>query len=193
MNPSTTGNGATPVTQRVDCLVSEALMGDPRAARALYDLHVDRVYSVAFRILTDEEMARECTQLAFVQAFKRLETFRGESTFVTWLHRITVNVALSKRRQLQRTAAMELELKMDAPTADAPADPLLRERIEGALRSLPELYRVAVVLHDVEGFTHDDIGRILNIATGTSKARLFRARAKLRTLLAECAREYSFQ
>lgn len=174
-------------------LVSAARDGDPRAARALYELNYDRVERVILGIVGDEELARECAQVAFMRAFRRLKTFRGESTFATWLHRIAVNVALGKREELRRTASRELELAMDAPAADVPADPLLSERIEGALRSLPEFYRAVVILHDVEGFTHDQISGIMNIAAGTSKARLSRARARLRVLLTGCAREYSFQ
>jgi RNA polymerase sigma-70 factor, ECF subfamily len=104
-----------------------------------------------------------------------------------------VNVTLSGLRKVRRSREVEQELDRVVPVAFSPRepDPMLRQRIEEALGSLPEPYRLVVVMHDLEGFTHDEIGRTLDIPSGTSKARLSRARARLRPLLAECAQEYA--
>lgn len=176
-----------------DPLVARARAGDPRAERALYDAHVDRLYRLALRLTGDEELAAEYTQQAFTRAFRSLGSFRGDSSFATWLHRVTVNVTLSGLRKLNRCRDVEQDLETAARQGRPPheSDPMLRQRIDDALAALPALYREAVVLHDIEGFTHDEIGRILDIPSGTSKARLSRARARLRPLLAGCALEYA--
>lgn len=176
-----------------DRLVARTLSGDARAARMLYDAHVDQVYRLAVRLTGDTELARECTQQAFARAFQRLETFRGDSSFGTWLHRLTVNVTLSQLRRVRRIHEMERELGAAGPELShhRDPDPILQHRITKALAALPEASRKVVVMHDVEGFTHEEIGTALDIATGTSKARLSRARARLRMLLAGCAPEYA--
>lgn len=174
-------------------LIARARSGDQHAVRALYDTHVDRLFRLAWRMTGDEELAREYTQQAFIRAFRSLHAYRGEASFGTWLHRVTVNVTLSGLRQVRRTREVEQELETASPGPVMPqdSDPMLRQRIEDALESLPELYREAVVLHDIEGFTHNEIAGILSIPSGTSKARLSRARARLRHVLAGCALEYA--
>lgn len=173
--------------------VARARAGDPRAIRELYDTHVERVYRVVLRLASDPEIAAECTQQAFTRAFRSLDAFRGDAAFGTWLHRVAVNVTLTRLRQVRRIREVERELDPAVTGSIAPrdVDPMLQRRIEVALSALPDGYRAVVVLHDVEGFTHEEISGILDIATGTSKARLSRARARLRSTLAGCAREYA--
>jgi RNA polymerase sigma-70 factor, ECF subfamily len=181
------------IAQDPSSLIARAIAGDPLAERALYDAHVDRTYHLAFRMTGDEELAMESTQQAFIRAFAALHTFRGNSSFSTWLHRVTVNVVTNHLRQVRRFRQRELQLDA-ADTIAASShqrDPILRQRIQDALRSLPEMYRTVVMMHDVDGFTHAQIGEVLEIPSATSKARLFRARAQLRRLLAGCALEYA--
>jgi RNA polymerase sigma-70 factor, ECF subfamily len=173
--------------------VARALAGDPKAQRALYDAYVHRTYRLALRLTGDEELAEEVTQQTFIRAFRWLHTFRGESTLATWLHRIAVNVTVSELRGLQRRRRHEVDLDAAEVTSSVSRerDPLLRQRMDEALASLPEIYRGVVVMHDLEGFTHDQIGLALEIPTGTSKARLFRARTRLRPLLERYALDYA--
>jgi RNA polymerase sigma-70 factor, ECF subfamily len=174
-------------------LIARARAGDAAAERALYDAHVGRIYRLTLRLAGDEELAQEFTQQTLTRAFRSLHTFRGDASFSTWLHRVAVNVTLSGLRRLRRRRDVELDLEVGAPPGDNPrdSDPMLRQRIQEALDSLPDLYRQAVVLHDVQGFTHEEIAGILNIPAGTSKARLSRARARLRPMLAACAFDYA--
>lgn len=173
--------------------IAGALAGDPKAQRSLYEAHVHRTYAVALRLTGDEAVAEEATQQAFIRAFRWLHTFRGESSFATWLHRITVNVTLSELRRLQRIRRNEVDLDSAVVTSSGSGerDPMLRRRMNDALESLPEIYRGVVVMHDLEGFTHQQIGAALKIPTGTSKARLSRARARLRPLLEGYALDYA--
>lgn len=189
--PGTATPGTAPPPHDLEALMARAMAGDPDARGALYETHVDRLYRVAFRMTGDDEMAREYVQQAFARAFQHLHTFRGDASFATWLHRVTVNVTLSGLRAARRSREMEQELEDGMGALPRDSDPMLRQRISEALHSLPESYRSVVIMHDVEGFTHDEIGRTLDIPTGTSKARLSRARARLRPLLAGCALEYA--
>ncbi len=170
-------------------LIAQARGGDPGAQRALYDGHVDRVYRLAFRMAGDEELARDFTQDAFIRAFERLGEFRGDAAFGTWLHTITVSVALNGMRKVKRLRSREesLELAETIGTTDRVADADLKVRLRSAIDDLPQGYRTVFLLHDVEGFTHEEIGTALGIQSGTSKAQLFRARAKLRDKLADFA------
>jgi RNA polymerase sigma-70 factor (ECF subfamily) len=165
--------------------IARALVGDPAAERELYERHVDRVYRMVYRLAGDAEQAREFTQDAFVRAFDRLATFRGEAAFSTWLGSIAISVTLTGLRQRKRR--WEREVNLDGAEPAAPRrdrlEPDLRVRLFEAIDALPEGYRAVLVLHELEGYTHDEIGALLNIDSGTSKAQLFRARAKLRAAL----------
>lgn len=175
------------VTERE--LVARAAAGDAGAQRALYEAHVDRVYRLAFRMAGDDDLARDFTQDAFVRAFQRLGDFRGDSAFGTWLHAITVSVALNGLRKVTRLRQRELpieEAEMVGTTARR-ADPDLRQRLHAAIDDLPPGYRTVFLMHDLEGFTHEEIATSLGIQPGTSKAQLFRARARLRERLADFA------
>ncbi|MBW3555197.1 MAG: sigma-70 family RNA polymerase sigma factor [Gemmatimonadetes bacterium] len=172
-------------------LIERVLDGDDAAARELYDAHVDRVYRLAYRMAGDEDLAREFTQASFIRAFERLHQFRGDAALSTWLHSITVSVTLNGLRKVKRAQHREVELDEAVPgRTGPPAEPDLRQRLHRAVDGLPEIYRSVFVMHDVEGYTHDEIGQTLDVATGTSKARLFRARRMLRDELADFAEEY---
>ena len=173
-------------------LIDRALLGDPVAERKLYDDHVDRVYRLAFRMAGDEDLAQEFTQETFVRAFSRLKDFRRESALSTWLHSIAVSVCLNGLRKSKRFRAREVELD-DAPeasTGEDRNDPVLKRRLHKAIDALSERYKVVFLMHDVEGYTHEEIGEVLSLPSGTSKARLSRARAKLREALQDLAGEW---
>ncbi len=173
-------------------LISRAAAGDMAAQRWIYEQHVDRVYRLAFRMAGDEELARDFTQETFVRAFDRLGDFRGDSALGTWLHAIGVSVTLNGLRKAKRHWSREAPLD-DALTvgvAAREAEPDLKERLAQAIAALPDGYRTVFLMHDVEGFTHEEIGAALGVASGTSKAQLFRARAKLRAALKDFAGEW---
>lgn len=174
-------------------LIARAKLGDESAERRLYDAHVDRVYRLAYRMSGSAELAQDFTQDTFVRAFSRLGDFRGESTFSTWIHAIAVSVVLNGMRKVRRIRERETELD-DARALGSEsreAEPDLKERLRRAIDALPEHGRVVFLMHDLEGYTHEEIGGVLGIPTGTSKARLFRARAALRDELADFAGEWA--
>lgn len=164
--------------------VRRAQQGDHAAFRTLYQEHLGRVYAVCLRLAGNAGDAEEYTQDVFVRVWERLASFRGESAFSTWLHRLTVNVVLHARRGAGRRSSrvtladdpLELEA-MPAPAAEPAGD------LTQALARLPSGARMVFVLHDVEGYQHDEIASLLEIAEGTSKAQLFRARRLLREML----------
>lgn len=163
-------------------LLARLRAGDRTAERAFYDLHVERIYRLAYRMTRDDTMARDMTQDAFVRAFERLPGFRGESALSTWLYAIGVSVILNGLRKVKRLQQHETALEAAEHAADprSPADPSLRDRVQRAVDRLSGRYRTVLVMHDVEGYKHEEIAAILGIPTGTSKARLSRARAWLR-------------
>lgn len=174
-------------------LIARAVHGDAQAQRALYDAHVDRVYRLAFRLAGDDDLARDFTQDAFIRAFQRLADFRGDSAFGTWLHTIAVSVALNGLRKVKRLRARETPLEDAELLGYTPVrtEPDLRDRLHAAIDDLPPGYRAVFVMHDVEGFTHEEIATSLGVQPGTSKAQLFRARAKLRHALSDFAGAWS--
>jgi RNA polymerase sigma-70 factor (ECF subfamily) len=151
---------------------------------ALYREHSGRVYSVVRRIVGDDHLAEDVSQDAWVRAFQKLESFRGDSAFGTWLHRLAVNVALTRLRRHARRP--DVELAAERPNSPPEPDELaLNQRVLGqALDRLPDGYRRVLVMHDVEGMTHEEIAERLGIATGTSKSQLHKARARMREYLA---------
>jgi len=168
-------------------LVARVLQGDALAERELYDAHVDRVFRLIFRLSGDPELAQECAQETFIRAFDRLGTFRGDSALGTWLHSIAVSVTLNAIRRVRRQDSRETDLEETTSSTDGfrAAEPDLKERLTSAVNALPEGYRTVFIMHDVEGYTHEEIGTALHISSGTSKAQLFRARGKLRRALKE--------
>jgi RNA polymerase sigma-70 factor (ECF subfamily) len=174
-------------------LIARARLGDGAAERALYDTHVDRVFRLSYRLAGDDDLARDFTQETFIRAFSRLDDFRGEAAFSTWLHRIATTVALNGLRKVKRFQRREAELEEAAQIVSRgrAAEPDLKTRLRQAIDALPAGYRTVFVMHDVEGYTHEEIAGALGVETGTSKAQLSRARAKLREALADFAGEWA--
>jgi RNA polymerase sigma-70 factor (ECF subfamily) len=157
-----------------------AASGDAHAFERLYRGHLARVHSLARRMLDDDD-ADEATQDVFVRAWEKLGTFRGESAFGTWLHRLAVNVILGRRerRGIQRQRFLEGEGVMETVPGRR-TQPETSMDMETAIARLPEGARQIFVLHDVEGYRHEEIADMLGLATGTSKSQLHRARLALR-------------
>jgi RNA polymerase sigma-70 factor, ECF subfamily len=166
-------------------LVHQAQAGDMAAFEELYRRNVGRVFALCMRLAGDAALAEELAQDVFVRAWERLGTFRGDSAFSSWLHPLTVNVALSERRARRRRTARVMttddltpfEKPKRAPGPEAGLD------LEKALATLPPGARSVFVLHDVEGYRHQEIADLTGVAEGTSKAQLHRARRMLREAL----------
>jgi RNA polymerase sigma-70 factor (ECF subfamily) len=153
---------------------------------------VDRIYRLTYRLTGVEHLAREVTQDTFVRAFASIGGFRGDSAFGTWLHTIAVSLSLNeiKRRKRERSRNAPLEDAIALAESAPHSDPLLREKLMEAVNDLPEGCRTVFMMHDAEGYTHEEIARALGVTEGTSKAQLARARAKLRVALAQFAEEW---
>jgi RNA polymerase sigma-70 factor, ECF subfamily len=172
-------------------LIGRVLAGDPSAERALYDAHVDRVFRLVYRMAGDLDRAQDYTQETFIRGFQRLGDFRGEAALSTWLGSIAISVTLNGLRKVRRLHEREVALDDMVPLgrASREAEPDLKARLAQAIDDLPDGYRVVFLMHDVEGYTHEEIASSLGVHPGTSKAQLFRARARLRTALADFAKE----
>ncbi len=172
-------------------LIGRVLAGDPSAERALYDAHVDRVFRLVYRMAGDLDRAQDYTQETFIRAFSRLAEFRGEAALSTWLGSIAISVTLNGLRKVRRRNEREVALEDGITVGRYPgqADPDLRSRLARAIDDLPDGYRAVFVMHDVEGYTHEEIAASLGVHPGTSKAQLFRARARLREALADFAKD----
>ena len=164
-------------------LVRLASKGDGGAIRTLYQRHSRRVFAVVRRLAGDDALAEDWAQEAWVRAIRALPTFRGASQFSTWLHRIAVNSALHGRRSRERKAGKETAMDETHAARPYAGDALLKLKLEKAMERLPEGMRKVLVLHDVEGYTHEEIGEILGVSPGTCKSQLFKARAKMRAML----------
>ena len=165
-------------------LVRRAQQGDPSAIGALYQHHAARVFAVVRRLASDSETAEDWAQNAWLQAIRSLPRFRGDSQFGTWLHRIALNAALHGQRSERRRR--DREEPVPDHLAASPAterDALLQDRLQQALDRLPDGMRRVLVLHDVEGYTHDEIAGMLGVAAGTCKSQLFKARVRMREML----------
>jgi RNA polymerase sigma-70 factor (ECF subfamily) len=166
-------------------LIRQACEGDGLAVRTLYERYAPRVFAVVRRIAGEDDLAQDYAQEAWIRAIRALPTFRGDARFSTWLHRIAVNSALQALRKA------DTRTKREAPMPDAvPVTPvhsekdvLLGDLLERAMDQLPEGMRRVLILHDVEGYTHEEIGEFLGVTSGTSKSQLFKARAKMRDIL----------
>ncbi|MDZ4860109.1 MAG: RNA polymerase sigma factor [Candidatus Hydrogenedentes bacterium] len=166
-------------------LVRRAQDGDRRAFEQLYRLHVNRVYGLCLRMTGQHTLAEDLTQDAFIRAWERLDSFRGESAFYSWLYRLTFNVVLGDKRSTARREARvvgseDLEALPQPVSGHTPG---LRADLEAAIATLPPGAREVFLLHDVEGYKHEEIAAIVGIAAGTSKAHLHRARRLLREQL----------
>ena len=170
-------------------LAKRAGQGDMQAFEELYRRHHRRVYSLCLRMTQNVQEAEDLAQEAFVQLFRKIGSFRGESAFTTWLHRLTVNQVLMhfrKRsvRDEKTTAEGETPDQTVMGTENPNRMPVVdRIALDNAIAQLPQGYRTVFVLHDVEGYEHEEIGKMLGCAVGTSKSQLHKARMKLRSLL----------
>lgn len=166
--------------------VALAASGDRQAFERLYRAHVNRVYAVCARMVSDRTHAEELTQDVFVRVWEKLGSFRGDSAFTTWLHRLAVNVVLNVRKSEGRTRsrfhddAGEMDTLPEGPSVSIPGASI---DLEAAIGGLPKGARRVFVLHDVEGFKHEEIAEMLGITAGGSKAQLHRARLLLREAL----------
>jgi RNA polymerase sigma-70 factor, ECF subfamily len=173
--------------------IERAKQGDAQAFQALYDRHKRRVYSLCLRMTANTAEAEDLTQEAFLQLYRKIATFRGESAFSTWLHRLSVNVVLMHLRKKSLPVVSLEETTQggedDTPKKDFGADDLAlagsidRLRLQKAVEDLPPGYRTIFVLHDVEGYEHNEIAAIVGCSIGNSKSQLHKARMKLRDML----------
>lgn len=177
-----------PVTEADESsLVKMAKQGDTAAFEQLYRSHCDRIYALCWRLCGgDAGLAEDLVQEAFVRAWNKLNLFRGDSKFGTWMHRLAANVALSDRRirlrRIEREAPMNESVERTAiGAADISQD--LRNDLEQAIGELPERARTVLVLYDVEGYRHSEIAAMTGMAVGSSKAQLHRARKLVRKAL----------
>ena len=170
-------------------LIRRAQRSDTRAFEALYRLHIDKVYGICLRMTGNVSEAEDCAQEAFIQAWNQLQKFRGDSTFSTWLHRIAVNSVLGRMRKSKRERDRIMAVgEMDRPTLETGDSGEMRDLSE-AVDRLPEGARNVFVLHAIYGYSHEEAGEMLGIATGTSKAQLHRAKL----LLAQQLKQQGFE
>lgn len=172
--------------------IERAKQGDAAAFEALYHLHKRRVYSLCLRMTANTAAAEDLTQEAFLQLFRKIGTFRGESAFSTWLHRMAVNVVLMQLRKkglpvvpLEENIETEEESLRKEPGADDPrlAGSIDRMQLQRSIEALPPGYRMIFLLHDVEGYEHNEIAEMVGCSIGNSKSQLHKARMKLREIL----------
>lgn len=165
--------------------IRRAINGDESAMRALWVAHAPRIDAVVRRLVGDPDQAADIAQEVWIQIFRALPTWRGDSQFSTWAHRIAVNRTLNALRPVRRIARLEVGIEDDTVSVDEDHDrSFLAQSIDEAVQRLSPGARAVFVLHDVEGYTHEEIARELGITSGGSKSQLFKARAKLRRLLA---------
>jgi RNA polymerase sigma-70 factor, ECF subfamily len=181
-----------------------AQQGDASAFEHIYRLHSRRVYALCLRMVGNPAEAEDLTQDAFLQLFRKIGTFRGESAFSTWLHRLSVNVVLMKLRKktLPETSLEEStdpEDEVNGPRREIGGPDLMltgsidRVHLERAIEQLPPGYRQVFVLHDVQGFEHNEIAGLMDCSIGNSKSQLHKARMRLRELLQETLRDIARQ
>ena len=172
--------------------IAGCVSGDPEAFEALYNMHKHRVYSLCLRMVHNQAEAEDLTQEAFMQLFRKIGTFRGDSAFSTWMHRLTVNIILMRIRK-KRLDQVPLEADrddgQDLPQKEYGSEDIdllgLVDRItlEKAIAALPRGYKTIFVLHDIEGYEHKEIAEMIGCSIGNSKSQLFKARLKLRSYL----------
>lgn len=187
-SPKNAAPKAAPETQ----LIARAQKGDEAAFEALFEAHKRRVFSLCLRMTSNTAEAEDLTQEAFLQLFRKIATFRGESAFSTWLHRLAVNVVLMhlRKKGLQQVSLDEVDTSRDEPVKRDYGDDdrrllgsIDRISLTRAIGALPPGYRTVFVLHDVEGYEHNEIAEIMDCSVGNSKSQLHKARMKLRDWL----------
>jgi RNA polymerase sigma-70 factor, ECF subfamily len=170
-------------------LAQSAAKGDMKAFEELYNRHHRRVYSLCLRMLQNTAEAEDLTQEVFIQLYRKIGSFRGDSAFTTWLHRLTVNQVLMHFRKRtvkfeKTTEEGETPVQIVPGTENQGKMPIVDKiALENAIAQLPEGYKNVFVLHDVEGYEHEEVARILGCSVGTSKSQLHKARLKMRKLL----------
>ncbi len=165
--------------------IQRAIEGDERALRALWSQHAPHVDAVVRRLVGDADLAEDIAQEVWIQIFRALPSYRGESQFGTWAHRIAVNRTLNALRRTRRLMKIETDITEDTAVVEHGSEKaMLAASIEAAAAQLSPGARTVFLLHDVEGYTHEEIAAELGITPGGSKSQLFKARAKLRRLLA---------
>jgi RNA polymerase sigma-70 factor (ECF subfamily) len=165
--------------------IRRAINGDESAMRAIWTQHAPRIDALVRRLVGDPDQAADVAQEVWIQIFRALPGYRGDSQFSTWAHRIAVNRTLNALRSLRRVSAVEVEIEEDSSMVEHDGDrSMLAQTIDEAVQKLSPGARHVFVLHDVEGYTHEEIATELGITSGGSKSQLFKARAKLRRLLA---------
>jgi len=184
--PSSTVTNPLDVMENEQLTVQRALSGDQAAMRALWTRHAPHIDVVVRRLVGhDPDLAADIAQEVWIQIFRALPSFRGDAQFGTWAHRIAVNRTLNALRRTKRMASTEVDVEDDTVSVEPDAErALLAASIEEAAAKLSPGARTVFLLHDVEGYTHEEIAAELGITAGGSKSQLFKARAKLRTLLA---------
>lgn len=175
-------------------LVERASGGDPAAFNQLMELHERRMYAVALRMCANREDAQDCLQEAMLRIYRAIGSFKGQSTFSTWVYRVTMNTCLDELRRKKNRHNTSLDNLLDmgwAPTDgnNVPERQAIRaetrQQLHAAIKELPEDMRAAVVLRDIQGFSYDEIARMLDVNVGTIKSRISRGREKLREKLKE--------
>lgn len=173
-------------------LIDRAVKGDAQAFSELMAAHESRMYAVALRMCAHREDAQDCLQEAMLRVYRSISGFKGQSSFSTWVYRITMNTCLDELRRGKRRKASSLDERIDAGWApvddmDTPEHHAMRSEqrraLERAIQELPEDMRSAVVLRDIQGCSYDEIADVLDANVGTIKSRISRARAKLREIL----------
>lgn len=171
-------------TDRDFPLVRRAAAGEENAFRELFNGYVGRIYAFCLRLSADEHLAEELTQEVFIKAWEKIQTFQFISKFSTWLHSIAMNEFLMQKRASKRLSERISEFGRMMRSSERPGSTgyhfETRIDLENAIAGLPERARAVLILHDIEGYKHDEISRIMNVETGTSKAHLHRARKLLR-------------
>ena len=176
------------ITDQLD--LKRAIAGDERALQRLWSQHAPHIDAVVRRLCGDLDIAADISQEVWMQIFRALPSYRGDSQFGTWAHRIAVNRTLNALRKIRRIAKLETDIEDDSAITENDSDrTFLAESIEQAMTRLSPGARAVFVLHDIEGYTHGEIGEELGITSGGSKSQLFKARAKLRKLLAHLVDE----
>lgn len=170
-------------------LVAQSASGDIDAFGKLYEMHRRRVYSLCLRMLNNPADAEDMTQEVFIQVYRKIGSFRGEAAFTTWLHRLTVNQILMHFRKrnvrMESTTEEGDMVEVTEPGTERPQEMPIIDRValEQAIAQLPPGYRSVFLLHDVEGYEHEEIARMLHCSVGTSKSQLHKARMRLRSIL----------
>ena len=172
--------------------IRRAINGDEDALRSLWTQHAPRIDALVKRLVGDPDQAADVAQEVWIQIFRALPSYRGDSQFSTWAHRIAVNRTLNAIRSMRRFSKAEVDLEDDTSMVEHDGDrSLLAQSIDEGVQKLSPGARQVFVLHDVEGYTHEEIATELGITSGGSKSQLFKARAKLRRLLAHLVDDHT--